>query len=249
MTAYTMRNLFAALICAVVLPMACRPAYAIRPFVTDDARVVGGRQAQVETWLQGKDEQLAHNVLGALGPIDWLEITTGFVHGGDYSRDGGYSIVGPLFQLKALASESRSSGLPGVAFAAGVVPTVGEGVFKHEGAATFAYMALTQTLYNEDLLLHFNFGVASADERRHWTTTATGGFGFQARLLGGLHGVGEVYYGDPYDPVPARPESQLGFRYILSDTVQFDGTVGKAMDGNDRHWWTLGIRLVSPSLW
>jgi hypothetical protein len=41
-------------------------------------------------------------------------------------------------------------------------------------------------------------------------TLVTGGVGVQARIVAGLHGMAEVYYGDPYDPRFAHPALQLG---------------------------------------
>ncbi len=225
-------------------------AYAIRPFVTDDARVVGNGLAQVETWFNGSGSEITHNVLGAIGPTDWLEVTAGFAHGGVYhGEEVGYSITGPIFQVKTLVSETQAGGLPGLAFAAGVISPFGQGSFTPKGLTTFGYMALTESLFDEGLLLHANLGFAAADEKTHWMKTVTGGFGFQARVIGGLHSVGEIYYGDPYNPIYSSAAAQVGFRYIVNDFVQFDGTVGSNLNQDSNQWWTLGIRLVSPKLW
>ena len=37
----------------IVLLITAPPALAVRPFITDDSRVVGRRQAQMETWVRG----------------------------------------------------------------------------------------------------------------------------------------------------------------------------------------------------
>jgi len=225
-------------------------AYAIRPFVTDDARVVGGRLAQLETWLVGNRHEIVHNALGAIGPTDWLEITTGFSHGDSYNgADNGYSITGPIFQLKALTHEAKPGAWPGVAFAVGVLPPFGHGALTPENTGVFGYMAVTQSLFSDDLLLHANIGIAASDGKTNWASTATAGFGFQARVIGGLHAVAEIYRGDPYDPLMAASASQAGFRYIFNDNIQFDGTLGSTISGSSEQWWTLGIRIVSDTLW
>ncbi|MBS3963310.1 MAG: hypothetical protein KGZ80_02230 [Methylomonas sp.] len=225
-------------------------AHAIRPFVTDDARVVGGGLAQVESWLDGNVEGISHNVLTAIGPTDWLELTAGFVHGGSFDRAaGGYGISGPLFQFKALASEPEPSGLPGLALAAGVVPAFGSGAVKTEGTNIFGYLALTESLLNDSLLLHVNLGASHYQQDALWNWTMLGGFGFQQHLFQGLHAVAEVYHGDPYLPFNSTWETQAGFRYILNESVQFDGTLGKTLKDEPDRWWTLGIRLVSPPIW
>lgn len=225
-------------------------SYAIRPFITDDARVVGDRLAQLETWVVGNRSEIVHNALGAIGPTDWLEITTGFSHGGNYDNAGsGYSITGPIFQLKALAHEAKPDAWPGVAFAVGVLPPFGHGSLTPENTGAFGYTALTQSLFNDDLLLHANIGIAASDEKADWALTTTAGFGFQAHAIDRLYAVAEVYYGDPYDPLMAAAASQAGFRYILNDNIQFDGTLGSTISGPSEQWWTLGIRIVSDALW
>ena len=85
----------------------------------------------------------------------------------------------------------------------------------------------------------------------------TSGFGFQVHMVAGLHGIAEVYHGDPYDPSTDFPAMQAGFRYIFNDQVQIDGTFGMTLTavesavGHARieRWGTLGLRLVTPELW
>ncbi|MCS6912587.1 MAG: hypothetical protein RMK29_19835 [Myxococcales bacterium] len=245
-----------------------RPAHAIRPFVTDDARVVGGKLAQVETWLLADRFVVEHNILGAIGPTDWLEFTVGTIHGGVHSGpDRGYSITGPLLQLKELLLAMRDNRWPGIALTAGVIMPLGYGSFTPTGWGGFAYLALTESLLREWLMLHANLGVAFAEEepadesppmsRRRLRTLVTAGFGVQVRVIAGFHGVAEVYYGDPYDPRADFPAVQVGFRYIFNDQVQLDGTFGSTLTALETHeghaqteqWGTLGIRLVSPALW
>lgn len=240
------------LLILLTLLTAHNEAHAIRPFVTDDARVVGGRLAQLETWLVGNSHDITHNVLGAVGPTDWLEVTVGFAHGGAFDAPDvgdGYSITGPLFQLKALAREARPDAWPGVAFALGTAPPFGHGSFTPQGVGVFGYMAITQSLFNDDLLLHANIGGTAIDEKTHWVSTTTAGFGFQMRCIGDFHAIGEIYHGDPYDPLLRSGASQIGFRYIANDNVQFDGTVGSSIENNPERWWTFGVRLVSDALW
>ena len=47
----------------------------VRPFITDDARVVGERLAQLETWIRVDKEAGQHWILGAYGPNKKLELT------------------------------------------------------------------------------------------------------------------------------------------------------------------------------
>ena len=55
----------------------------VRPFITDDARVVGAGLAQVESWVRSDHESHQLWVLGAVGPTSWLELTLGGVVGAE----------------------------------------------------------------------------------------------------------------------------------------------------------------------
>lgn len=170
----------------------------------------------------------------------------------------------------ALRGETAFARVLAGAIAAGVLPPFGHGAFTPPGWGGFTSLALTESLFDEWLLLHANVGVAVGDDGANSSrqgvggastsrirTLVTAGFGFQARIAAGLHGVAEVYCGDPTDPRTSFPAMQVGFRYIFNDQVQIDGTFGStliAVVGAGGHpqtepWGTLGLRLVTPELW
>lgn len=247
------------LVASIVLPMlAARPALAIRPFVTDDARVVGGKLAQLETWVLLDGSGFEHSALGAIGPTDWLELTLGVIHGAPYARPArDHQLTAPLLQAKVLFLPAHDDSWPGVALTAGVIPAAGDPTFLDPGRVLFGYLALTESLRQEWLLLHANLGVTRGPAvpggaRTHSVVTA--GFGFQLRVLGGFHAVAELYRGDPYAPEQTAPATQIGFRHIFTDQVQIDGTLGTTLTsaghtGAVERWGTLGLRLVTPELW
>ena len=232
----------------LVLILVKSEAYAIRPFVTDDARVVGERIAQVETWTVFDRHKATHNALFAIGPTDWLEITSGFAHSYKFVDEQRYGISGGLLQFKALLRDTKPDHGPGVSFSVGAIPALGSGSLTPDGVIRFGYAILSQSFFNDDLLFHFNLGISSRKDLQQ-TRTLTAGFGFQARISGGLHAVAEIYHGDPYDPTIKAMASQVGFRHIFNDTVQIDGTIGSTFDRPTEPWMTIGIRLVSPKLW
>jgi hypothetical protein len=224
------------------------PAHAIRPFITDDARVVGAHLLQLETWMQVDSTQAQHWVLPAFGPTDHIELTLGAVHGASYS-DGParYAIAGPLVQGKLLVREAHRNGAPGVALAAGYVSPAGRGGFETAQGAGFLYLALTESIgEHERLLVHANVGLSVGG---HWMT-ATGGIGAQVRVIRGFHLVGEVVHGDAYAG-DTGGAVQGGFRYIFNDRIQMDGTAGVGIWGDERRppWGSLGLRVVSGRLW
>lgn len=238
-----------------ILLMAHGGVHAIRPFVTDDARVLGDRLGQVESWFVLDRQETAHNTLFAIGPTNWLEITSGFSHGGSYryaasTSDGNnYGVTGGIFQAKVLFRETRPNNWPGVAFAAGVVPPFGSGSQKPDGVSTFGYAAVSQSFFNDDLLFHVNLGITTIKEEAQWKPTWTAGFGYQAKIIGKLHSVGEIYRGDPYDPTMKSMATQIGFRYIFNFNFQMDGTFGSTLEKDSQQWFSVGVRIVSFELW
>jgi hypothetical protein len=249
------QRFIASLIVLLALLVAQSKVHAIRPFVTDDARVVGDRLGQVESWLVLDRQETAHNTLFAIGPTNWLEITSGFTHGGSYrytantSNGNNYGITGGILQAKALLRETKPNNWPGVAFAAGVVPPFGSGSPKPDGVSTFGYAAISQSFFNDDLLFHINLGVTSIKEETQWKPTWTAGFGYQAKIIGKLNSVAEIYRGDPYDPTMKSIASQIGFRYIFNFNFQMDATFGSTLEKDSSQWITVGVRIVSPELW
>ncbi len=243
-----------AVLCGVALAtvLGARPAYAIRPFVTDDARVVGRHCGQIETWLRADRGGFQHWALFALGPVGPVELTLGGVYGATF-RDGGgrFGATGPLVQGKFLLRETRFGAGPGVAVSAGGVPPWHVGEFGAPGWDGFAFVALTQALRNhERMFLHANVGVYGTTAPVSRAVSLTWGVGIQAHVVAGFNLVAEVFSGDPYDG-RAGGASQAGFRYIFSDAVQVDATVGHGLWG-DRVaplWGTIGLRLASEALW
>lgn len=256
----------AAIVAGLTVPT---PALAIRPFVTDDARVVGDHLAQLETWVLLDSSVVEHTALAAVGPTDWLELAAGAVQGGSRSRDGsGYSLTGPIVQAKALLAPAKSNSWPGVAVATGAIAPFGFGVLKPSEWEGFGYVAVTQNIHDEALLVHANLGMVVGDVLSPHPDLGAlhsevkpgllAGVGAQVKILGGFHGMAEVYYGDAYDAQFDQPAMQVGARHIFNVHVQIDATFGSTLSQRPQlpdgelgfeRWGTLGLRLVTPRLW
>lgn len=234
------------LLAGSLLLFSAAPLFAVRPFITDDARVVGRRQAQMETWMRGDRAAFQHWALVSYGPIAPLELTLGAVQGATYTHGTEYSVAGPLMQGKYLLRRPRTNSWPGIAVSGGAFAPVGRGEFAPEGWDSFAYVAVTESLMEDDhVLLHGNVGfVNSASGRK-----ATWGTGSQIRIRGGFHAVGEVFSGDPYAE-SSGVAFQGGFRHFISEYIQIDATIGSGMTGQPRLpvWGTVGLRLATPPL-
>ena len=205
-----------------LLVVLASPLFAVRPFITDDARVVGRRQAQMETWMRGDRHALQHWVLTSFGPIAPLEVTVGAVHGLTFGDATKYSVAGPLIQAKYLLRKPTPNSWPGIAISGGTFAPVGNGGFKLHGWDSFAYAAVTESLGEEDrILLHGNVGFVNSHSGRK----ATWGGGSQVRVRGGFHIVSEVFSGDPYAE-SSGIAFQAGFRHFFSAYIQIDATLG-----------------------
>lgn len=227
------------------------PAEAIRPFITDDAHVVGRGHAQLETWWRRDRYSLQHWAIAAIGPNDHLELSMGFVHGaGQLASDPDrptYAIAGPVTQAKILFHEAVPNHLPGVGLVVGGIPPVGRGGFEAPGWSGFSYLAVTQAFFKEDdFLIHANVGVSAISADGFDPAKLTWGVGTQVELWGDIHAIGEIFSGDPYAQ-GVGGAYQLGFRMIFNDHLQLDMTAGEGLWGDSPMpvWFSSGFRIVS----
>ena len=246
------RSGFTFLVAATLL-VGTREARAIRPFITDDARVVGAGHLQLETYWRRDRSSLQQWLLPAIGPTDWMELTLGGVHGlAQLGRPGApvYAVGGPVLQGKFLLRETIPNRLPGVAFSAGGLPPVGRGGFEAPGWSAFSYVAITQAFLKEDdLLIHANLGLSAVSAPGLAPAKLTWGLGAQVETLYDFHLIAEVFSGNPYVR-GSGGAYQAGFRMIFNDHLQLDGTWGGGLWGDERLpvWLSSGVRIVSHEL-
>lgn len=221
----------------------------VRPFITDDARVVGERLAQLETWVRFDKEAGQHWILGAYGPNKKLELTAGGVYGYQVDHDSKktFSYALPLLQAKILFKEYKPNKAPGFGMVLGTFLPVGQGAFKPAGYGTFGYLTVSQCFGEGDkFLFHGNLGGNYLHVDGSNNLISTWGLGTQIKAYKGMHLVGEIFSGDPY--IPGTGTSwQAGYRYFFSDLVQIDMTVGNGIAGNVimPFWYTAGVRIVT----
>ncbi len=221
----------------------------VRPFITDDARVVGERLAQLETWVRFDKEAGQHWILGAYGPTKKLELTAGGVYGYQVEHDSKktLSYALPLLQAKILFKEYLPSKAPGFGMVAGTFLPAGQGTFKPAGYGTFGFLTVSQSFGEGDkLLFHGNFGGNYLHIDGSNNLISTWGLGTQIKAYKGMHLVGEIFSGDPY--IPGTGTSwQAGYRYFFSELFQIDMTVGNGIAGDVimPFWFSAGARLVT----
>jgi hypothetical protein len=247
-----MFGLFGVLALVTFVP---RNARAIRPFVTDDAHTVGRGHVQFETYWRRDRQSFQHWMLPAFGPVEWLELTLGGVHGlaplGQRPDKPRYAFGGPLLQGKFLLHEAIPNHLPGVAIVVGNVVPVGRGGFEPPGWNGFTYLAVTQAFFKEDdFLIHGNIGLSAVSAPGVDPAKATWGVGTQVETIFNFHLIGEIFSGDPYS-VGTGGAYQFGFRQLFNDHVQLDATMGGGLWGATvlPVWFSSGVRVVSHELW
>ncbi len=242
---------FAALFALALLAWSSR-AHAIRPFITDDARVVGRGHLQLESWWRRDKESMQVWAFPAFGPTDRLELSMGGVVGtSQKTGKSTFALSMPLVQAKFLVRETTPNGLPGVALSVGGIPPIGRGGFESDGLAYYSYLAVTESLFHEEgVLIHANVGAAGAAfGEGKARVQLTWGVGTQVRLIGDFHGVFELFSGDPYAP-SLGGAIQAGFRHIFNDHLQLDATMGSGVFGDTPlpFWVSSGVRIVSHEL-
>jgi len=228
------------------------PAMAVRPFITDDARVIGYDQWQLETSLRVDKHKIQNLNLFAYGMTENFELTAGWLDGYLRQQPYGLSLSGPLLQGKYLFLESKPMSLPGVALAFGVNPPLGTGGLKPDNWSEFVFLCLTETIFsNESWLWHANIGTAVEHQPQGAKFTLTWGIGTQIKIWGNLCTVQEIVSGDPYSSVQTKGGFfQFGFRYFFSDNIQADIEIGSGLWGNPKPDTAvgLGFRMVFGSL-
>ncbi|MDW8301280.1 MAG: hypothetical protein RML38_02370 [Bacteroidia bacterium] len=222
----------------------------VRPFITDDSRVVGNKLAQLESWVRVDEVSGQHWALFAYGPNKNLELTLGSVQG--YEKEPthnkiAFSYALPLLQVKYLFKEYQPNKMPGIGAVLGTFLPLGQGSFKPAGYGTFGYITVSQSIGQGDkILIHGNIGNNYLHIDGSNVFVTTWGIGTQIKLYKGMHFVGEVFSGDPY--VPGTGASyQIGYRYFFSDLFQIDGTIGKGFAGRNilPFWSSFGVRIVT----
>jgi hypothetical protein len=237
-------------------------AYAVRPFITDDARVTPAHTFLTETSLRFDEHRLQNLTLFALGFSDKLEGTIGFTDGILLKdEDGGsyqFSVAGPLLQLKYLFNEQKGQhGIPAFAVAAGVNPPWGIGSknFAPPSWSEFCFLLMSKAFssHPEHLNLHVNLGVTNTHHPYESTMKqeVTWGIGLQYHLFRDrIYGVTEIVSGDPYG-VSSGAVYQIGLRFFISDRMQLDTSYGAGMWGDPIPAWFLGFgfRFFTQPLW
>ncbi|MDO8298054.1 MAG: hypothetical protein Q7T64_00030 [Lacisediminimonas sp.] len=210
-------------------------AFAARPMITDDARIVDPGSCQLESWV--KRNQSGHEVwaLPGCNVTGNLELTAG----GAKVNNGEGSASTTLVQAKTLFRPISSNG-----WGAGLtVGTVEYLPLARRSRDLYAYIPLSFSFADDAFVLHLNTGWLR--EAGRGTHRLTWGLGTELALSQRSWLIAEAFGQDQ-----GRPFFQAGWRqWLVPDRVQLDATYGdRGGGGTGEKWFSLGVRFLSPKL-
>jgi hypothetical protein len=241
----------------VLMLVVMSEAWAVRPFVTDDARIIDVRQMEVETWTEfGRGwghTTLGQHAMAGYTFNDWIELIAGFGIGQDLS-DGQFTIANPVIQPKLLLWQAYDDGFPGLALGLGTTLPLGTGAYYDDALGYYAIAMITTRQFHDWLQVHFNLGRTFArasgektEGRNYW------GIGLDVGVYKiDYRYILEAYAGDPFEALGPEIAFQTGFRWLKSDFINFDLTFGaqpelsqtRMRTGRWEYWAQVGVRFL-----
>ncbi|NTV69190.1 MAG: hypothetical protein HGA71_03485 [Azonexaceae bacterium] len=225
-------RLLSTLLCLIAIVPA---AQAARPMITDDARLTDAGACQVESWVHLHGSQRELWALPACNPGGNFELTLGGALAyTDSHQDSGAMVI----QGKTLLKPLETNGY-GIGLAAGYATQPGS---AHTGNPYF-YVPVSFSLADDRVVIHTNLGYTR--ERENQENRLTWGLGSEIQITDRAWLIAESYGQDK-----GNPFFQMGVRYwIVPGHVQIDTTYGSQFGAlSDQHWFSVGLRLISPTL-
>ncbi|MEK6784476.1 MAG: hypothetical protein AABY61_03250 [Nitrospirota bacterium] len=223
-----------ALIVATVSLNWTSEAFAVRPFVTDDARIIYRGQVVTESYggitlAQGEKPAIEARSLQGIGITDRLELTAGgfgFTYHDNQARP-----LDILIQPKYVLHSSLGV-IPSLSVAAAALFPL-NGNRQHWDGYAMAHLSWflftpdpDTDPYDNNLSIHFNLGAksrydagpATFQSKLYWAA----GFEVITPMTRELRFLGEVFNGDPFGFEEKFPAYQTGFRWYRAPNMQLD---------------------------
>lgn len=210
-------------------------AHAARPMITDDARLTDAGACQVETWTHLHGDQREWWALPACNPGGNFELTMG----GALAWNKGQQESGAtVIQGKTLFKPLETNGY-GIGLAVGYASQPG----NSHASNPYFYVPASFSLADDRLVIHTNLGYTR--EREHKENRLTWGLGSELQVLPHTYLIAESYGQDK-----GNPFFQVGIRHwIVPNHVQIDTTYGNQFGHiGEQRWFSIGLRLISPTL-
>lgn len=219
-----------------VLAVSTSCAYAARPMITDDARIVDPQACQVETWVRHNRGSSERWALPACNPSGNLELTVG----GAQTREGGEPQTTDVqFQGKTIFRPLESNGW-GLGLAVGNLRHPDLAPARSRANDFYGYVPISASYADDAVVMHLNLGTVRPREEAHYRMTW--GLGSEIRMTPRVFLIPEVF-----SQTAGRPLFQAGLRFwIVPGRVQIDATYGDRLGGESSRWFSLGLRLITP---
>ena len=213
------------------------PAFAARPFNTDDARIVDASGCQIETFvkMQSKFGERENWFLPGCNPGGNLELTFGGLNSRNDAEGRASTLIA---QGKTLLRRLQPNDF-GVALTLGAAR---QRPFDAETASPwnpFLNLISSVSLQNDVVVIHANAG--ALNDRNAGVVRPTWGLGSEILVAPRLYAIIETY-----GQKGEKASQQIGLRYwIVPDRLQVDGTLGSQRSGPPlRDWMSLGLRIL-----
>lgn len=216
-----------------VFALIASPAQAVRPFITDDARIVYKGQLETESYAgitvtKGDKPGIEARSLQGVGITDRLELIAGGF--GFTYQDGQARPLDMLIQPKYVLNRSFGV-IPSLSVAAGSLFPL-SGNRQHWDSFSMAHVSWflftpedSTDPYDNDLAIHVNLGTKNRYDAGPGTYRSLffWAVGFEVITLSReIRFLGEVFNGDPFGFEEKFPAYQTGFRWYKSPNVQMD---------------------------
>jgi hypothetical protein len=230
-----------ALACFALGAAVPKPTHAARPMIPDAARIVDPQACQLESWARKNEHSTEYWAIPACNPTGNLELA----FGGARTNEAGETHTSDVqLQAKTIFRPLKPNDW-GVGVAVGSLrhPNAASRSF---GSNLYGYVPLSVSFADDLAVLHVNAGVLRPEESAHHHPIF--GIGGEIRLHPRLFFIPEVFHQEE-----GRPKFQAGLRmWIVPQRFQIDATygdrVGGGGGGGGQQWFSIGVRLISPSL-
>lgn len=219
------------------LGLASLPAFAARPFNTDDARIVDAGGCQIETFVkkQRNAGEREDWFLPGCNPGGSHEFTFG---GLNIRNDAEGRASALIAQAKTLLKPLQADGY-GVALTLGATRQRPFAADPASHWSPFVNLISSISLRSDAVVVHVNAG--ALDDRNAGMMRPTWGIGGEILIAPRLYAIVESY-----GQKGEKAGEQIGVRYwAVPNRLQVDGTLGSQRSGPPaRSWISLGIRFL-----
>lgn len=209
-------------------------AFAARPMMTDDARMVDPQSCQLESWAKGYERHSEFWALPACNPLGFFELTVG---GSKVTGEDRSTPSDRVIQAKTIFRELKPNSW-GIGLAIGNSHHFSTTVNRSNNDV-YGYVPITWSFNDDQQLIHLNLG--GAKKQLDHSFTRTWGLGSEFQVAPNTYLIAETYGEDA-----VKPSYQAGVRHwLMPNRFQIDLTTGTKSSYNPQNrWFSMGIRLL-----